>query len=160
MQQLNNTTIVRTSAADCAAEILDAVPTVMRFIRAQMRRHRGSDLSVPQFRTLAFLSRYPGASLSALAEHLGLSLPATSRLVEGLVQKSLVVRRIPPGNRRLVALSISARGERTVLVARQATERRLTEVVAPLPNDDRARIHLALRVLREEFTCVAARTNL
>jgi len=131
----------------------------MRFIRTQMRCHRGSDLSVPQFRTLAFLDRNAGASLSALAEFLGLSLPATSRLVEGLVRKNLVARRIPPGNRRLVALSISGRGQRTVGAARRATERRLAEVVASLPSDERAAIRRSLRALRREFQSVATRSG-
>lgn len=159
MQQLRNTTVSKASAEECAAEILDAVPEVMRFIRTQMRWYRGSDLSVPQFRTLVFLSRHAGASLSALAEHLGLSLPATSRLVEGLVRKSLAVRRVPRGNRRVVALSISARGARTVLAARQATEKRLRDAVAPLPSGDCAMIRCALRTLREEFARGAERTS-
>jgi len=157
MQQLQELTNATSAAEDCAAEILEDVPAVMRFIRTQMRRHRGSDLSVPQFRTLVFLSRSRGASLSALAEFLGLSLPATSRLVEGLVRRNFVARRIPPGNRRLVALSISARGQRTICAARQATERRLAEVVASLRNDERAAIQRALRTLREEFQSAAAR---
>ena len=138
------------SAKECAAEILETVPALMRFIRAQMRGHRGPELSVPQFRTLLFLSRNGGASLSALAEFLGLSLPGASRLVEGLVRKNFVVRRIPPGNRRLIALALSARGRRTVAAARQATETRLAEVVAPLPADQRAAIQRALRILREK----------
>ena len=151
MQQLHAVTHAAGSAKECAAEILETVPAVMRFIRAQMRGHRGSDLSVPHFRTLLFLSRSGGASLSALAEFLGLSLPATSRLVGGLVRKNFVVRRIPPGNRRLIALAPSARGRRTVAAARQATEGRLAEVVAPLPADVHAAIQRALRTLREKL---------
>jgi DNA-binding MarR family transcriptional regulator len=157
MQQLQELTASTGSAEDCAAEILEAVPAVMRFIRVQMRRHRSSALSVPQFRALLFLSRSPDASLSALAEFLGLSLPAASRLVEGLVRKNFVVRGIPPGNRRLVVLSVSARGQRTVDAARQATERHLAGVVASLRNDERATIRRALRTLREEFQPAAAR---
>jgi DNA-binding MarR family transcriptional regulator len=151
MQQLQMVTRAGGSAEKCAAEILETVPAVMRFIRAQMRRHRGPELSVPQFRTLLFLRRNGGASLSALAEFLGLSLPATSRLVEGLVRKKFVVRRIPPGNRRLVALALSARGRRTVGAARQGTERRLAEAVAPLRARERAAIRRALRTLREKL---------
>jgi DNA-binding MarR family transcriptional regulator len=139
------------SAEECAAEILETVPAVMGFIRAQMRCHRGPELSVPHFRALLFLRRNGGASLSALAEFLGLSLPATSRLVEGLVRKNFVVRRIPPGNRRLIALALSAAGRRTVAAARQATESRLAEVVAPLPAGERAAIGHALRTLREKL---------
>lgn len=157
MERLQSTTVCADSATECAAEILEAVPTVIRFIRAQMRRHRGSDLSVPQFRTLAFIHRNPGTSLSALAEFIGLSLPAASRLVEGLVKKKLVSRRTPAGNRRLVALSISARGDRTVSAARRATVRRLAGVVAPLHEDERGAIQNALHTLRREFEAVAAR---
>jgi len=101
------------SARRCAAEILEAVPVIIGFIRSEIRSHRGADLSVPQFRTLALLSRSQGASLSVVAEFLGLSLPATSRLVNGLVEKGLVTRQISDGNRRQVALSVSARGRAT-----------------------------------------------
>ena len=157
MQQLRVLTHATGSAKECAAEILETVPAVMRFIRAQMRRHRGPELSVPHFRTLLFLSRNGGASLSTLAEFLGLSLPATSRLVEGLVRRNFVARRIPRGNRRLVALSLRACGQRTVCAARQATERRLAEVVAALPAGERATIQRALRMLREGFQSAAVR---
>jgi DNA-binding MarR family transcriptional regulator len=157
VQQLHVLTRVTGSADECAAEILETVPDVMRFIRAQMRRHRGPELSVPHFRALLFLSRNGGASLSTLAEFLGLSLPAGSRLVEGLVRKHFVVRRIPPRNHRLIALALSARGRRTVAAARQATERRLAKVVAPLPTDERAAIQRALQTLREKLQLIAGR---
>ena len=157
MQQLQAITRGAGSAKECAAEVLETVPAIMRFIRVQMRRHRGRELSVPQFRTLLFLSRHGGVSLSALADHLGLSLPAASRLVEGLVRRSLVARRIPRGNRRLVALSLRAGGQRTVCAARRATERRLAEVVAALPAGERAAIQRALQMLRAEFQSAAER---
>lgn len=157
MQQLQQGNLVSNAPGDCAAEILEAVPVMMRFIRSQMRRHRGADLSVPQFRTLVFLSRSPGVSLSALAEFLALSLPATSRLVEGLVRRSLVERRIPAGNRRLVALSVNAHGRKIICAARQATEKQLAEVLTPLRRDERAAIRHALRTLRMEFQSVATR---
>ena len=139
------------SAQQCAAEILEAVPAIIRFIRSEMRSHRGADLTVPQFRTLALLSRSQGASLSMVAEFLGLSLPAASRLVDGLVKKGLVTRQIPAGNRRQVALSVSARGRATWEAARQATQRRLAAIIAPLAAAQRARIHEAMRILRTSF---------
>lgn len=157
MQQLQHGTLAGPSAGGCAEEILEAVPVVMRYIRSQMRRHRGADLTVAQFRTLVFLSRSPGVSLSSLAEFLALSLPATSRLVEGLVRRNLVDRRIPPGNRRLVALSVNAHGRKIICAARQATEKRLAEVLAPLRDDQRRAIQQALRTLREEFQSIANR---
>ena len=50
----------------CARHLLDTVPLVMRVIRQHMRRHR-SGLTVPQFRTLYFISVTEGGSLSAVA---------------------------------------------------------------------------------------------
>lgn len=157
MQHLHKVTVVSASAIEGASEILETIPPVIQFIRTQMRQHRGSDLSVPQFRTLVFLDRNPGVSLSTLAEFLGLSLPATSRLVEGLVRKALITRHIPAGNRRLVALSISARGRRTVSSARSATVKRLAEVLAGLNDEERAGIQFALGALRRQFQSALGR---
>ena len=82
------------SPRPCAREILETVPLVMRFIRGQVRRRRTAGLSLPQFRTLIFLSRAQNSSLSAVAGHLGLSLPAMSRLINGLVNGRLVGRQL------------------------------------------------------------------
>jgi DNA-binding MarR family transcriptional regulator len=150
MQQLRRAMIAATPRG-CAAEILEVVPAVMRFIRTQMRQYRGPDLSVPQFRTLVFLCSSPGASLSVLADFLGLSLPATSRLVEGLVRRNLVDRRIPSGNRRLVSLTVSAHGRKIICAARKATERRLADVMSALPIKDCVAIQRALQALRKRF---------
>jgi hypothetical protein len=55
----------------CAREVMETVPLVMRFIHTEMRSRRAPLLSVPQFRVLMFLSGRPGAPLSSVAEHLG-----------------------------------------------------------------------------------------
>ncbi len=78
---------------ECARQLLETIPQIMRFIRAEMRSHRGHDLSVPQFRTLTFIHRNPEVSLSHLADHLGLTLPSTSKLVDGLVNQKIITRR-------------------------------------------------------------------
>ncbi|HCM96593.1 MAG: hypothetical protein A2X25_00180 [Chloroflexi bacterium GWB2_49_20] len=39
----------------CTREIVDIVPQIMQAIRVEMRRNRGSDISIPQFRTLRLL---------------------------------------------------------------------------------------------------------
>jgi DNA-binding MarR family transcriptional regulator len=52
--------------------------------------------------------------ISALSEHLGLSGPAISRAVDGLVQRGEVKRTEDPRDRRSKLLTVSARGRRTV----------------------------------------------
>ncbi len=149
MQRLQKATVSSTSAAACAAEILDAVPVVLQFIRVQMRLYNRPDLSVQQLRALAFVDRSPGASLSMLAQFLGLSLPAASRLVDGLQARRLTLRRTPPQDRRLLALALSAAGRRTVRAARRAAEERLAQILAPLPTAERAAMQRSLRILRQ-----------
>lgn len=80
------------SADTIARELLEVVPVIMRTIRAEMRSHRGADMSVVQFRALLFLNRNPGTSLSAVAEHLDLTLPTVSKMIDGMVANHLVTR--------------------------------------------------------------------
>jgi DNA-binding MarR family transcriptional regulator len=151
MQALQQATIGAATAPACAAELLEAVPPVMRFIREQMRRHRGHGLSVPQFRTLVFLSRRPGASLSAVAGQLGLSLPAASRLVDGLVQSGLVRREPGAADRRRLSLSLSSPGRLRYRAARDATQHQLAAELATLTAGQRGRLCAALQTLRSLF---------
>jgi DNA-binding MarR family transcriptional regulator len=82
----------------------------MRAIRAEMRRARPSDVSVPQFRALLFIRRHPGTDLSGVAEHLGTSLPAASELVSRLVREALVARVADPSSRRRIRLDLTPSG--------------------------------------------------
>src|SRR5512136_939151 len=108
-----------TSPETCAQEILEVVPLVMRTIRAEMRRHRTADLSVPQFRTLAFIDRNVDASLSDVAEHIGLTLPSMSKIVDGLVTRKLVTRQTAAEDRRRMMLALTTRGRSALQASRE-----------------------------------------
>src|SRR5947209_5101005 len=110
MQSLLDARSRSATADDCARDLIDTVPLVMRVIRQHLRRHR-SGLSVPQFRTLWYVSSAAGPSLSAVADFIGLSLPAMSRLVDGLVEGRLMTRRPCADDRRHVRLSITPAGQ-------------------------------------------------
>ncbi len=148
MQQLRSAS---DSSAGCARQLLAAVPLVMRFLRAQMRRHRHADLTVPQFRALIFVNTAPAATLSDLAEHVGLSLPAASRLVAGLVRRGLLTRRVRPENRRCVALGLTARGTAAFARAYDCTRSAVTERLADLTPRQLAQVEQAAQLLQEIF---------
>src|SRR5208337_1289416 len=93
---------------ECAREVLDVVPTVMRFIRTEMRSHRALELSVPQFRSLVYIERTAGTSLLGVAEQLGLTSPSACKLIDGLANRGMVTRGESPGDRRRVTLEITA----------------------------------------------------
>ena len=136
----------------CAALLIDTVPLIMRAIRAEMRNHRPSDLSVQQFRALLFVRRNPGASLAQVAEHTGLTTPTTSKMVDRLVGRELISRQLLARNRRRVTLLLTPLGEATLSAAHDATQRRLAELLAPLPKATRNTIVKALSALQPLFT--------
>jgi DNA-binding MarR family transcriptional regulator len=139
------------SSAECARQVLEAVPLVMRAIRAEMRSQRESDLSVPQFRVLVYLNRHEGASLSDIAEHMGLTLPSMSKMIDGLVNRQLVARRLNPADRRRVTLAPTARGRSAMLAAHKATESRLAERLTVVPPEERRTIGQAMQILAAAF---------
>ncbi len=140
------------SPDECARYVLETVPILMRAIRKEMRSHRESGLSVPQFRVLIYLARNDGASLSDVAGHLGLTLPATSKMIDILVARNLVSRRGDPADRRRVVLAPTELGRSSTLAAREATQSRLAERLALLAPADLATVLTALNALGSIFS--------
>ncbi len=138
------------TSAECARQVMESVPTVVWFMRRQMRGHRGG-LSLPQFRTLVRVNKEPAASLSAVAEHLGSSLSTVSRIVGGLVNKGLLKRTDRPDDRRQMALSITVQGRSVLERARRGTQRKMEAVIQPLSIEQKAILLDAMVVLREMF---------
>ena len=136
------------SPDECAGQVMEVAPLVMRAIRAEMRRHGTVDLSVPQFRALAFLSHHAGVSLSDVAEHIGLTLPSMSKMIDSLVARGLIKRETHPDDRRRVTLGLTARGQTQFQAAHSATQACLAEQMATLSASDRATVTQAMRILR------------
>ena len=151
MQQMQDANNDAPDAAECAAQLMEVAPAVMRTIRREMRRQRAADLSVPQFRSLGYLSRHPGAPLLELAEHLGLTAPATSRLVEGLVARGYAARQTNTSDRRSVALTATAKGAEMLAAAQQHVRGHLAEMLSALSTDERATVARAIELLRPLF---------
>ncbi|MCL6449807.1 MAG: MarR family transcriptional regulator [Acetobacteraceae bacterium] len=139
-------------AEECAHLVMEVIPAVMRFLRAEMRRHAGLGLSVPQFRTLVYLHRHPGATLSDVAEHLGITLPAMSRLVDRLVERGLSSRKVHPGDRRCVTLALTAEGEGVLGTVRDKARAEVAGALASLAPEQRDVLREALSLLQELFS--------
>jgi len=140
------------SADECAHELIEVIPEVMQNIRSQVRRQRGSDLSVLQVRVLAFLQRNPGAPLSAVAEHVGLTLPSMSTQVTGLVGRKLLHRATSRTDRRYITLTLTPTGAMLLASARTGAQASLAETLAGLTAEERAVVVQALHLLRTAFT--------
>jgi len=137
--------------ANCARDIIEVIPLVMRTIRSEIRRSRFREMSLAQFRSLAFLGRNPGAMLSEVADHLGLTMPTASKLVDALVIAGLLTRRSHGSDRRRVVLGLTQTGQAQYRVAYDGALRLMSERVAGLSETQRNRVADAMGLLRDVF---------
>jgi len=135
----------------CADDVLDVIPLIMRSIRSEMRSHRTPELSVPQFRALAFAGMHEGATLSDLADHLGLMPPAASKIVDGLVASGLLERRANRTDRRRIWLALTGLGQKKLQTTHKIARECLAKIFTPLSKTECKQISLAMQQLRKVF---------
>jgi DNA-binding MarR family transcriptional regulator len=140
------------TSEESARELLEVVPIVMREIRSQMRSRGSLDLTVPQFRTLAFVNRNKGSSLCEVADHMGLTPPSASTLVDGLIERSMMTREEHPDDRRRVRLAVTSRGQAILETSTRGTMTYLAKKLNSVSADDREVIVKAMETLRSVFT--------
>lgn len=136
----------------CATALLEIVPLIMRNIRAKVRRQSGPELSVAQFRALAFLGRNDRVMLSDVANFLALTLPAASKMIDGLVEGGFATRAVDSADRRKVNLALTLEGQRKYAAALKFTEDFLSERVSILNENERNAVARAMKALDKVFT--------
>ena len=146
------------SPQEAAHQLLEVIPVVMREIRTEMRSRRSPDLTVPQFRTLSFVNRNVGSSLLEVANHLGLTPPSTSRIVDGLIYRKMMTREDHPNDRRRVKLTVTQVGEQILQASRQDALTYLSAKLSNINADDRGAIVKAMNILQPIFTSDAKTT--
>jgi DNA-binding MarR family transcriptional regulator len=102
------------------------------------------ELTLTQMKALFQLTTVDELALKEIADGLGLSDPATSRAVDGLVKRELVERSEDPADRRIKRVRLTSRGRKTIdelAAVRIATFQRLVE---ELSDHERARLADAL----------------
>ena len=139
------------SSQDTARALLETIPPVMQVIRRELRSHRAQDLSVPQFRVLTYLKGHCETSLSPVADHIGLTLPSMSSLVDGLVERGLVKRETSRQDRRKVTLSLSDEGKALLEYSHSHTLAFLTVQLDGLDIEGRDTVLQALQILQTIF---------
>jgi len=142
------------SPETCASLVIETVPRVARCIRAEMRRQGAPGLSMPQFRALGFLNREPGASLSAVAEHLGVTLSTASAIADRLVRAGFVDRAPDPAERRRVALTLTPAGADLLGRARAAARAHVADRLAHLSPAQLTAIAAGVAALGDGFPSV------
>jgi long-chain acyl-CoA synthetase len=107
-----------------------------------------ADLSLPQYRLLAFLSQGDWAA-SALADRLDVSRPSVTSLVDGLVKRGLVERRPSTDDRRRIDHVLTEAGRAALEVADAQADAAVAAVFTDLDRDVAEQAHGALCRLHE-----------
>jgi DNA-binding MarR family transcriptional regulator len=131
-------------------DVVDAVLASSRALVALSARSiaAAKDVTLPQYRMLVVLDTQP-SNLTELADALDVAASTAMRMVDRLGAAGLVERSVPPGNRRVTHLALTAAGRRTV---RQVTARRrrdLHKVIAEVPAGQRDALAAAMASFAE-----------
>jgi DNA-binding MarR family transcriptional regulator len=107
----------------------------------------GEELSMTQLATLYVLDAGEPVSLGALAERVGRSVSATSRLVDALVRRGLVERQEHPTDRRVRRVAIAKDGEALLRRLERTRADAQLEIMNRLDPADRALVGRAMALL-------------
>lgn len=91
------------------------------------------DLTIPEWRTLAVLGRFPGLSAAEVASYTAMDKVAVSRAVARLLAAGRLLRSVAPEDRRRSVLRLSASGlaiYRRIVPAARRHERNLASVLS------------------------------
>jgi DNA-binding MarR family transcriptional regulator len=107
--------------------------------------------SFSQVKMLFLLEDGGEHSLSEIAGHLGLSLPAASRAVDGLIQRGFVTRRESASDRRSRLIALSDHGREVVERLTRARLQTLDAFVAEITPQERNDLLTALLPIVERI---------
>jgi DNA-binding MarR family transcriptional regulator len=137
-------------AATTRDAVVDAVLTASRVLVAVAARSLGDvaeEVTLTQYRTLVVLASRGPQSVAALAEFVEVTSPTATRMCDRLIRKGLVQRRHDRGDRRLVRVTVTAKGRELVDAV---TERRRAEIaglLSDIPSDQQTALVDSLRLL-------------
>jgi DNA-binding MarR family transcriptional regulator len=146
---------VQSTVASQQEELVDAMEALAAHVNhssspALFRTLAEMELSFTQVKAL-FTLEGGERSVGEIGAALGLSLPATSRAVDGLAQRGFVVRRESSEDRRSKLVTLTPRGrevlEACVIGRRAAMER----FIASLTEQERGALHSALLPIVERI---------
>lgn len=128
---------------DIARTLVGMTAGVLAGIESQL----GVQLTFTQYRTLILLNeadRHP----SELAEVLGVTRPAITKLIRSLIARGFVVRNIEAADRRMARLRLTGRGTDLVEQVRRERARRFGAVSQGLTEAEMKRLSEALEHLK------------
>jgi DNA-binding MarR family transcriptional regulator len=133
-------------ARPAASLFLEAIPRLMCDLRNELSASN-SGLTIAQFRCLRMVHRSADVSLGDLADANGVSPPAMSKMVDGLVETGLLERRPAAQDRRRLELTVTASGRRRIEAVGDRLKATLASRLSTLSASELAALERALAAL-------------
>jgi len=132
--------------------------TVSMVIASAYEREFG--LSIPQWRVMAVLARYPDLSAVEVAERTAMDKVAVSRAIQGLLDEKRVLRAFDKGDRRRSILRLSAAGQAVYTRVAPMALRYEAELLSALsPNDQRTLDRLLAQLMDQAKSMQVSRDD-
>jgi DNA-binding MarR family transcriptional regulator len=129
--------------ADLTFELLDSC-------REKQERFADSlDLTVAEFRVLRMFGSDEVLSVGEVAVRLGLSSSRLTRILDGLVKKRIVARRIAAKDRRMMELSLTSKGKKIQENVAERYVKMHADIVSHLPDGTSDAVVIAMARLRD-----------
>ena len=108
-------------------------------------------ISLTQFKTLHFLRDAEEVNVKDVSERMGLSLPAMSRAIDGLVRRGYVARTESAEDRRARLVRLLPAGRAALDQFERGRSSALEDFMATLSDEERAGLHSALLPIVERI---------
>jgi DNA-binding MarR family transcriptional regulator len=118
--------------------VVDAVLNASRVLVAVAARSLGDvaeEVTLTQYRTLVVLASRGPQSLAALAEAIDVTPPTATRMCDRLIRKGLILRRHERGDRRLIRLTLSEKGQVLVDAVTKRRRAEITDLLKAIPRE-------------------------
>jgi DNA-binding MarR family transcriptional regulator len=139
--------MTRWTTEEATRELLHILPLINRLMLAELRPETSDEITMPQFRVMAYLSVEP-LTLSVVARMRRVSLQAAGELVQTLVERGWIERSPDPTDRRQSLLNLTQAGRQRYEQTDSRMQERLLPLMKNLTNDEMTAVQTALPALR------------
>jgi MarR family transcriptional regulator for hemolysin len=133
---------------EISLKFFETIPKLMHLVRSEVRAVTSPGLTIPQFRVLANLNRGLN-KVGEIAEHQGVSQPAMSKIIDGLVKRNLIRRQPSLNDRRAIDLAFTAEGRALFLKVKKTASKNFQKNLENISAKDLEALDQAMNSLKK-----------
>ncbi len=118
-------------------QLSEAIFSLFRIIKGGMLSNSTVlNLTMVQLQALFFLKTHNKCQMNEIATHFKIELPSATSLVNKLVTEKLATRKTDPKDRRIVRVTLTAKGEKLLTDGMKEREKKIEQMLSFLSEKD------------------------